>query len=820
MDMKMNYAAAAFALAGLCAIASCNKEQIVEGPVEPSSEEVELLIAAGEPGTKTTFTDPAAGDYSVKWEDETDKIGLFIADKTVNAEAGLTRKDGKAYFLSNVSGYEAGNTLYAYYPYAAAAEGETVAATAVKLEIPAAQTQKSGFNGSYNPMVAVPVELPASGTALEEPLKFRHLGAMVELKVKSAKAHVGESIKSVSFTAKDGGKVAGEFSFDITKVTETEALAEYAGSSETVTVALETPVAVSAEGASVFMTVIPGSYTGVFTVTTADNTYSYVSGYDYKRASVTRYTLDLDNAKELAGEIRTVADWEAFAAAVKAGADYSGKVVSLINDFSAENLSIATGTFNGKFAGNGHTITQTADTRPLFETLGENAEVTNLSLAGAFASFEKPYEWGNAALAKVNLGTVSNVTANCPAKIELTDAPCLFGSIVAQNGGTLQNCRNEGDVDLTIKITKVKTETRELEKNGNTVTVFVDKGAIANLGGGIAAYGHTIAGLSDKTGLYFANETCKAGKFIGCENKGNITIKGLGEEGVKGKFNGTEGLYALGVSTYGGICGTVELDGVEFQNCTNTGSISRVSVDEGSAQGSTCVGGILGRCAGTFGTEWGDTGAQICINVGKGYSLKMTGCTNSGTLFSSCRHWGGVGSENSGARHDNVGGIVGAVLGTDNNSSLISGCTNTGTVSGGWTANNVNTTVLGGVAGLAKNVKIEDCQSAGTLKNGDAANSCVGAAGGFVAYVIENVSVNKGSCTATFNLKKLSNSNLYWGLAFGNVKESATIGSASFGCAANIDGTALELSADNFGDYICNTGSNAKPTVTGCTWSK
>ena len=132
----------------------------------------------------------------------------------------------------------------------------------------------------------------------------------------------------------------------------------------------------------------------------------------------------------------------------------------------------------------------------------------------------------------------------------------------------------------------------------------------------------------------------------------------------------------------------------------------------------------------------------------------------------------------------------------------------------------MNTTVLGGVAGLAKNVKIEDCQSAGTLKNGDAANSCVGAAGGFVAYVIENVSVNKGSCTATFNLKKLSNSNLYWGLAFGNVKESATIGSASFGCAANIDGTALELSADNFGDYICNTGSNAKPTVTGCTWSK
>lgn len=814
--MKMNYAAAAFALAGLC-IAACNKEQMNESPVEPLSGKVELRIAAGEPRTKTTFTDPAAGDYSVKWQDS-DKVGLFIAGKTsaetvktANAKAGLTRNgDGKAYFLSEVSGYEAEDMLYAYYPYAAA-EGETVSATAVKLSIPEAQTQTDGFNGSCNPMVAVPVALPAPGTAVEEPLKFRHLGAMVELKVMSSAAHIGEKVQSVSFTAKDGGKVAGEFAFDLTQVTETDAIAEYSGSSETVTVSLETPVAVSENGASVFMTVIPGSYTGVFTVTTTSaassaegesaangeaataeetHTYSYASGYDYRRASLTRYTLDLDNAKEMADEIRTVADWEAFAAAVKGGADYSGKVVSLISDITAENLPVAAGTFNGKFAGNGHTITQTANTRPLFETLGDKAEVAGLTLAGAFASFEKPYEWGNAALAKVNLGTVSNVTVNCPVNNVTVKEAMLIGALVAQNGGTLQNCKNLGDIVLKVH-------------NPNT-----DK-HIANLGGGLAAFGNTMGEVVASSGIYGKNAVLKPGKFIGCSNEGNISVTASAEQEK----------MIVGVSVYGGICGSVQADGAIFNGCTNTGDISRVSNKEASAGASTSVGGILGCCN---AANYANNGDQEYVNVGgdgAGISVTITNCSNAGQLFSSCRHNGYVGKGNSGARHDNVGGIVGAVIGGDDEAkrSSIIGCHNAGIVSGGW-GGNVNTTVLGGIAGLAKNVKIEGCESVGTLKNDD--SHCVGAVGGFAAYVIKNVSVNGGTCTASFELKK-KNDNFFWGLAFGNVKENASIDGASFGCSANIDGTDIELSETSFVDYICNQGSNVQPTGTEtCTWSK
>ena len=798
----------AFAFVGLC-IASCSKEQIGEGRIESSSEKVELRIAAGNP-TKTTFTDPAVGDYSVKWEDATDKIGLFIADKTVNAEAGLTRTEGKAYFLSNVNGYAANDMLYAYYPYAANAEGVTVSKDAVTLEIPAAQTQKAGFNGIYNPMVAVPVALPAPGTAVEEPLKFRHLGAMVEVKIKGdATKHAGEKITSVSFAAKDGGKVAGEFSFDLTKVTNTEALTEYVGSSETVTVTFETPVAVSDEGTSVFMTVIPGSYTGVFTVTTTSaategegaateetttkentRTYSYASGYDYKRASVTRYILDLDNAKEMADEIRTVADWEAFVTAVKNGNNYVGKTVSLVNDIIAENLSIATGTFDGKFAGNGHTITQTANTRPLFETLGENAEVADLKLTGAFTSFEKPYEWGNAALAKVNFGTVSDITVNCPVNNITVNEAMLIGALVAQNGGTLQSCKNLGDIVLKIH-------------NPNT-----DK-HIANLGGGIAAFGNTMGAVVEASGIYGKKDAVlKPGKFIGCVNEGKISVAASSEGEKK----------VVGISVYGGICGSVQTDGVVFDCCSNSGTISRISDGEQSLNASTSVGGILGCCN---AANYSNNGDQTYVNIGDdgaGISVVIKNCSNTGLLFSSCRHNGGVGNGNSGARHDNVGGIVGAVIGGDAEAkhSSITGCRNNGTISGGW-MNGVNTTVLGGIAGLAKNVKIEGCESAGTLQND--ASHCVGAVGGFAAYVIKNVSVVSGSCTASLDLKKLSN-NFFWGLAFGNVQTNATIDGTSFGCSANIDGTDIELSETNFADYICNTASKVQPTVTNCTWSK
>ena len=490
------------------------------------------------------------------------------------------------------------------------------------------------------------------------------------------------------------------------------------------------------------------------------------------------------------GEIPNAEVWNRFAARISAGDDFSGKTLKLMADINVANLDFADGVFNGKLDGAGRSITRSSLSRPLFRTLGPDAEVSSLSLFGTINSLDKAYEWGTAALAQQNLGTVKSVSVNCPATLEIKEA-VLIGSIVAQNGGKLLDCSNDGDIAIT----------------------YTDSKA-AVLGGGIAAYGHSLTGVDSQTGLYYAEAgNCSAGVFENCKNTGklNVTVK--------------SGL--AGVSSFGGICGVVEYDGVQFKGCSNTGAISRISDGEDSSSGSTSVGGILGRCVGTFANNWTDCGAQIVINIGTGYTVTIEDCTNSAALLSKCRHNGCVSGSATGARFDNVGGIVGAIVSQDATKSQILSCSNSGKISGGWTQG-VNTTVLGSIAGLAQNVDIKDCKAEGSLESLD--GTCVGAAGGFAGFVIKNVNVTgTSSCSASFTMSKLNEDLvMWWGLAFGYIKGgAASVSGVTFSSSANIDGAALELNGDNYTSYICNPGiegqqpgSNVQPSVSNCTWSE
>ena len=782
-DMKTYWKIAVVATAGI--FVACSKEQIKE-EVPYDENKVCLSILAGNPAdaseaddTKTSFDE----SYSVVWNKD-DKIGFFIAENQTNVEAGLTRTDGKAYFLANVNKWQESDMLYAYYPYSA--ENNGVSVSSVTLEIPAAQTQTSGFNGQYNPMVARPASLPAGSEKIEEPLKWKHLGAVVELQLKGT----GEQVKSVTFSAEG---CAGSFNYDIA---ETYSIRGYAGTENAVTVTPSTPADLTAEGISIFITVIPGTYSGSLTVETDKALYySTLTERKFERASVSRFSMNLEGRtnvpvnSEGVIEIGSVEVWNTFAAMVKAGYTFSGKNVKITKDITAENLEIADGVFNGRLDGNSKTIARNAATRPLFGTLGSEAIVSNLSLAGAFTSLEKAYEWGNAALAKVNLGTVNNVSTSCSTKLTV-DTAMLVGGLVAQNGGKLIGCSNTGNINITY--------------NGSNAAV---------LGGGLAAYGHSLTGVDSQTGLYYAEAgNCSAGVFENCKNTGKLSV--TAKSGV------------AGVSSFGGICGVVEYEGVQFKGCSNIGDISRISDGEESTGGSTSVGGILGRCAGTYANNWTDCGAQIVINVGIGYTVTIDNCTNSAALLSKCRHNGCVNGGATGARFDNVGGIVGAVVSLDASKSVIRSCTNNGTVSGGWTTS-VNTTLLGGIAGLAQNVDIKDCKAEGSLES--LTGTCVGAAGGFAGFVIKNVNVTgTSSCSASFTMSKLNEDLvMWWGLAFGYIKGgAASVSGVTFSSSANIDGAALGLNGDNYTSYICNPGiegqqpgSNVQPSVSGCSWN-
>lgn len=482
------------------------------------------------------------------------------------------------------------------------------------------------------------------------------------------------------------------------------------------------------------------------------------------------------------GEIPNAEVWNRFAARISAGDDFSGKTLKLMADINVANLDFADGVFNGKLDGAGRSITRSSLSRPLFRTLGPDAEVSSLSLFGTINSLDKAYEWGTAALAQQNLGTVRSVSVNCPATLEIKEA-VLIGSIVAQNGGKLLDCSNDGDIAITYTGSKA-----------------------AVLGGGIAAYGHSLTGMDTKTGLYYAEAgKCSAGVFENCNNSGTLSI------------TAKSGL--AGVSSFGGICGVVEYDGVQFKGCSNTGAISRISDGEESTPGSTSVGGILGRCVGTFANNWTDCGAQIVINIGTGYTVTIEVCTNSAALLSKCRHNGCVSGSATGARFDNVGGIVGAIVSQDATKSQILSCSNSGKISGGWTQG-VNTTVLGSISGLAQNVDIKDCKAEGSLES--QTGTCVGAAGGFAGFVLKNVKVTgTSSCSASFTMSKLNEKLvMWWGLAFGYIKGgAASVSGVTFSSSANIDGAALDLNGSNYESYIYNIDSKVKPSVSDCSWS-
>ena len=102
-----------------------------------------------------------------------------------------------------------------------------------------------------------------------------------------------------------------------------------------------------------------------------------------------------------------------------------------------EYFAYANGTFEGTFEGNGKTMTAGANVWPLFATVGEKGVVRNLNFDGAFTTMANPASAGNAVIAKVNLGVIRDCTNSADTEVTVSGS-LIFGTLVAQNGGTLE----------------------------------------------------------------------------------------------------------------------------------------------------------------------------------------------------------------------------------------------------------------------------------------------------------------------------------------------------------------------------------------------
>lgn len=713
--MKVNYMISTAAVLAALLTVSCNKDLQENTPVSgKDSDKVTLLIAADEV-TKTTFGDK--GDkYEVKWEEDTDKIGIFIESSSANVQASLKRIEGKAYFAAEVSNYNAGDQLCAYYPYAANPKAE---ASKVTLKVPYIQTQTAPdkFDGSNNPMVAVPIKLPslentADGTVvISEQLKFRHICAVLEFDITGVPAT--ETLKSVQFVSSDGFPATDNSIYDLTSVTEAGDLNTVAGTYyKSVTVSLKDGGFTPGQSAKVYMTIVPGTYNGNIYISTNENLYRYEGQtIDVDRAAVKTIKADLSSGSaDKSKEIKSALDYEVFAMAANAG-DYSAWVDGAGEVKLGANISTQTyftriqKDWTGKFNGQKHTIKQGASVVPLFTVISEDASVSYLVLEGNKKSMANAGGYGSAAVAQINKGTIENVTNKMVTDLNVTGGSAIAG-MVKCNGGTMRNCVQEGNITINAVIKA-------------TTTLYV---------GGIAAF------ASD---LDEAKSSTKVGKFENCENKASIEVSRT-----------SSGKFSIQKFAVGGICAIVHRGTKDvypqFSGCVNSGAIKLIDKDKNAQGQAAVVGGIIGRVA--------NYTAGIAVEVAaEGYYAKIENCSNSAVIENSAYSTGGFIDKQSGARVCAAGGIVGYASGLKANPVDIIGCTNTGQILGGYATG----CLMGGICGQTNNVNIKNATVEAVFGDSSLDDHQLSAAGGIVgsslnSLTVENSKVDiSGSLTPT-----------------------------------------------------------------------
>lgn len=695
--MKVNYMISTAAVLAALLTVSCTKDLQENAPVSgKDSDKVTLLIAADEV-TKTTFGDK--GDkYEVKWEEDTDKIGIFIASSSANVQASLKRIEGKAYFAAKVSNYNVGDQLCAYYPYAENA-GKDV--SKVTLKVPYIQTQAAPniFNGSNNPMVAVPMSLPYAGTTVNNPLKFRHIGAVLEFDITGVPAT--ETLKSVQFVSSDGGgfPATDNSIYDLTSVTEAGDLNTVAGTYyKSVTVSLKDGGFTPGQSAKVYMTIVPGTYNGNIYISTNENLYRYEGQtIDVDRAAVKTIKADLSSGSaDKSKEIKSALDYEVFAMAANAG-DYSAWVDGDGEVKLGANISTPTyftriqKVWTGKFNGQDNTIKQDASVVPLFTVIDEKALVSRLVLEGGKKSMANAGGYGSAAVAQINKGTIENVTNKMVMDLNVTGGSAIAG-MVKCNGGTMRNCVQEGNITINAVIKA-------------TTTLYV---------GGIAAF------ASD---LDEAKSSTKVGKFENCENKASIEVSRT-----------SSGKFSIQKFAVGGICAIVHRGTKDvypqFSGCVNSGAIKLIDKDKNAQGQAAVVGGIIGRVA--------NYTAGIAVEVAaEGYYAKIENCSNSAVIENSAYSTGGFIDKQSGARVCAAGGIVGYASGLKANPVDIIGCTNTGQILGGYATG----CLMGGICGQANNVNIKNATVEAVFGDSSLDDHQLSAAGGIVGSSLNSLTV-------------------------------------------------------------------------------
>ena len=275
---------------------SCAKEIEVivdNNDIQGSFEYVFQVAEADGDVTKTTLD-----GSTVKWVSG-DKIGIF-AKSNINKSGSITTLNPVQFPVYLSTALDAGEMLYAYYPWSSSNSSATAAT--VNLVIP--ETQTGNFDAM--PQVAIPYETTAAmstGTNNTDVLRFCNLGSVVRFYVySSGGTFTGETVESIQFNANTA--LAGSFTFDMTGIDyETPsslAITGYAAKSVKMTAAPTIGTNTSNAGKAEIV-IAPGTYYGTVVLTTDVARYTYEisepNKITFERSKMKNLGLDLESTK-------------------------------------------------------------------------------------------------------------------------------------------------------------------------------------------------------------------------------------------------------------------------------------------------------------------------------------------------------------------------------------------------------------------------------------------------------------------------------------------------------------------------------------------
>ncbi len=402
--------------------------------------------------------------------------------------------------------------------------------------------------------------------------------------------------------------------------------------------------------------------------------------------------------------------WNEFASAMNEGdierwIDPETGEINLVSDISyGGNLTAVNELPAGiVFNGGGHVIKRANATEPLFVLVAEGATLKNLTVGGTRVAPSSVADRGTGNLAAFNRGTIENCVSDMTVTVTRHDKDLIIGGLVTDNAGILRDCKNTGDISISLNISANRT-----------------------------VYGGAIAARAQRN----LGESLYSGTFINCENKGNIVVKRT-----------ATGIFSLTKFALGGICGIVTQgtsDGVHarFENCTNSGSVTYWQDDKHTnANYGYAVGGILGRSCliSSSSDHYVNIGGSSATSY-DGYYVEIENCTNTGSVDASI-YSATATITMSGARQVYVGGIAGLLQSNYDDWSIIRGCTCVGNIRVGHSA---SADCTGGLVGGAGQLNIIGCKADVNIslsRNTLLPATKMGYAGGAVGFVFRDMKI-------------------------------------------------------------------------------